>query len=469
MFDTVIFVDSERRATAEDGSFLITDNSDLQVELRIASNSGFDVSQPVDVVVVTARGEYPPIACILDADRLGAATLPCFGNADGSTCSIGITQGTIKTTTAAKVPIYRSVKGAATHQAEPEEPEAQLPLVDEVDGDFVIRLTNASTGTRVRALLQTILDMLNQGAQGASAYEIAVENGFEGNETEWLASLVGPQGPQGATGAQGPQGQAGATGAQGPQGVPGADGTNGTDGADGAPGATGTTFTPSVSSEGVISWTNDGNMENPSPVNIKGPQGEPGVTPAAYTSNPAMDGTASAGSSTAYARGDHVHPTDTSRLATNGNGNDITVERNATEAFFTDIPTEPITLQRLLAKLGNWYTVIAAKADNVEQIYIDTDGAVTQELRPNTVYVFRGELTSLTLTFGTPISGIANLYQAFFFNGSTAVNLMLPSGVSIGDFAPEADKLSEINIQYIGPLDQTGTQRAEYILRGDNR
>lgn len=35
----------------------------------------------------------------------------------------------------------------------------------------------------------------------------------------------------------------------------------------------------------------------------------------AYTSNPAMDGTASAGSSSAYSKGDHVHPTDTSRQA----------------------------------------------------------------------------------------------------------------------------------------------------------
>ena len=34
-----------------------------------------------------------------------------------------------------------------------------------------------------------------------------------------------------------------------------------------------------------------------------------------YTSNPAMDGTASAGSSANYSRGDHVHPTDTSRAA----------------------------------------------------------------------------------------------------------------------------------------------------------
>ena len=46
------------------------------------------------------------------------------------------------------------------------------------------------------------------------------------------------------------------------------------------------------------------------------PQGQPGApgepqTP--YTSNPAMDGTASPGSSANYARGDHVHPSDTSK------------------------------------------------------------------------------------------------------------------------------------------------------------
>ena len=51
-------------------------------------------------------------------------------------------------------------------------------------------------------------------------------------------------------------------------------GANGTDGEDGTNGVDGTTFTPSVSAEGVISWTNDGNKQNPSPVNIKGPQGD---------------------------------------------------------------------------------------------------------------------------------------------------------------------------------------------------
>ena len=38
----------------------------------------------------------------------------------------------------------------------------------------------------------------------------------------------------------------------------------------------GTTFTPSVSEDGVLSWTNDGGKANPEPVNIKGPQGPQG-------------------------------------------------------------------------------------------------------------------------------------------------------------------------------------------------
>lgn len=42
---------------------------------------------------------------------------------------------------------------------------------------------------------------------------------------------------------------------------------------------------------------------------------ESSAVPAASTASPKMDGTAAAGTSTAYAKGDHVHPTDTSRQA----------------------------------------------------------------------------------------------------------------------------------------------------------
>ena len=47
------------------------------------------------------------------------------------------------------------------------------------------------------------------------------------------------------------------------------------------------------------------------------------TVPSAYTSNPAMDGTASPGSSGAWAKGDHVHPSDTSRVPVYGLGKNL--------------------------------------------------------------------------------------------------------------------------------------------------
>lgn len=42
------------------------------------------------------------------------------------------------------------------------------------------------------------------------------------------------------------------------------------------PARDGVTFTPSVSEDGTLSWTNDGGLDNPERVNIQGPQGEKG-------------------------------------------------------------------------------------------------------------------------------------------------------------------------------------------------
>lgn len=39
----------------------------------------------------------------------------------------------------------------------------------------------------------------------------------------------------------------------------------------------GTTFIPSVSADGTLSWSNNGGLPNPDPVNIRGPQGEQGI------------------------------------------------------------------------------------------------------------------------------------------------------------------------------------------------
>lgn len=61
--------------------------------------------------------------------------------------------------------------------------------------------------------------------------------------------------------------------------------------------------------------------------------------PAPYDSNPAMDGTASAGTSTQYARGDHVHPKDTARVPTSRTVNGKALSSNIT-LNASDIPND---------------------------------------------------------------------------------------------------------------------------------
>ena len=64
------------------------------------------------------------------------------------------------------------------------------------------------------------------GIDGKSAYQLAVEKGFAGTEAEWIASLKGETGPIGPQGEIGPQGLKGETGATGPQGIQGPKGDN---------------------------------------------------------------------------------------------------------------------------------------------------------------------------------------------------------------------------------------------------
>lgn len=44
----------------------------------------------------------------------------------------------------------------------------------------------------------------------------------------------------------------------------------------GVAGSKGAVYTPHITDDGVLSWTNDGNRNNPDPVNIKGPKGDKG-------------------------------------------------------------------------------------------------------------------------------------------------------------------------------------------------
>ncbi len=108
-----------------------------------------------------------------------------------------------------------------------------------------------------------------------------------------------------------------------------------------------------------------------------------GDIPAASTASPLMDGTASAGSGTAYARGDHRHPTDTSRLGTSGNGSNVT-------AAFTQASTRSNlatgeTLAVLFGKIRKWLSDLGtlafkssvAKSDLASAVQVSLDKADT--------------------------------------------------------------------------------------------
>lgn len=71
-----------------------------------------------------------------------------------------------------------------------------------------------------------------QGREGKSAYEIAKAKGYPDDERTWLTELKGERGPIGPQGIQGP---AGPTGPQGPAGQPGQPGATGIKGDNGLP------------------------------------------------------------------------------------------------------------------------------------------------------------------------------------------------------------------------------------------
>ncbi|MBQ3462821.1 MAG: collagen-like protein, partial [Clostridia bacterium] len=59
---------------------------------------------------------------------------------------------------------------------------------------------NGYEGTEMEWLASLVGE---SGNDGKSAYDLAVEKGFDGTEEEWLASLIGPTGATGANGNDG--------------------------------------------------------------------------------------------------------------------------------------------------------------------------------------------------------------------------------------------------------------------------
>lgn len=102
-----------------------------------------------------------------------------------------------------------------------------------------------------------------QSIQGLSAYQVAVQHGFEGTEDEWLISLKGEKGETGPKGDKGDTGEKGATGERGPQGLQGERGLQGVQGEKGEQGIQGPIGPKGEQGEQGIQG-------------IQGPKGDPG-------------------------------------------------------------------------------------------------------------------------------------------------------------------------------------------------
>jgi len=157
--------------------------------------------------------------------------------------------------------------------------------------------------------------------------------------------------------------------------------------------------------------------------------------PSAYTSNPEMDGTASPGSSSSYAKGDHVHPSDTSRQAKitasgilkgNGNGGvsaavsgtDYQEPLTAGTDYQTPLPSQSGNSGKFLTTDGSALSWAAVTASGVGALPISGGtltgalvlaGAPTADLNPaSKKYVddICGDIETALTTINTALGGL---------------------------------------------------------------
>lgn len=267
------------------------------------------------------------------------------------------------------------------------------------------------------------------GVGTAEPYDIYILNGTTGKFIN-NGPLQGAKGDKGDTGAQGPKGDqgdvgpTGPAGPTGPQGEVGPQGPTGPAGADGAKGADGVTFTPSMSDDGDLSWSNDGGKANPQTVNLKGQKGDTGARGPAGADGVKGDtgpegprgpqgetGPAGADGKTPVKGADYFTPTDVNEIAAEaakkvdisdkldktGDGSNVTAAFTAASTRINITTGEKLSV--LLGKIAKWLGDLKAlafkdkvaktdladdvqtslgKADSALQSYTETDPTVPE-------------------------------------------------------------------------------------------
>ena len=166
----------------------------------------------------------------------------------------------------------------------------------------------------------------------------------------------------------------------------------------GVDGEDGTTFTPSVSADGTLSWSNDGGLPNPDPVNIRGPAGTPGAQ-------------GEPGPATVVTVGDTI------------------TGEPGTDASVTSTPTEDgiqlgFTIPR--GQDGAQGPAGAPGKDNLPNVSALSGGTQSLALEDNVEYRCSDALASLTVTgFDAPEAGKAGLWSIQFTAGA-GLSVVLP-------------------------------------------
>lgn len=175
---------------------------------------------------------------------------------------------------------------------------------------------------------------------------------------------------------------------------------------------------------------------------------------AASNTPPKMDGTANVGTETAFARGDHVHPTDTSRLSTSGDGSQVTISFNT--AANREELTSGETLATIIGKIAKNYADLGAlayktgissddldatikaslaKADSALQSYTETDPTVPAWAKEATKPTYTAaEIGAIPSSQADTFAKKSDLTSVYKYKGSVDTYTDLPAeNNTVGD------------------------------------
>lgn len=159
--------------------------------------------------------------------------------------------------------------------------------------------------------------------------------------------------------------------------------------------------------------------------------------PTAYTSNPVMDGTASAGTSTNWAKGDHVHPTDTSRASATDLTNHINNTSNPHSVTASQVglgsvvntgdSATPVSGGTTKFTTGGAYTELNKKADKVSSptngnfVGMDSNGNLINS--GSKASDFSTVKTRQTPTSGGTTLSLVNTGDMYTWNNKSTVSI----------------------------------------------